>query len=98
MSRGNKRKVPLRKCVVSNEQYPKQELVRLVRTKEQELFIDPTGRKNGRGAYIVLEPEVARDAKKRKALDQAFRMKVPDEFYDELIAYVDHQKARQELL
>ncbi|WP_124057489.1 RNase P modulator RnpM [Vaginisenegalia massiliensis] len=88
----------MRKCLVSQEMFPKKELVRIVKTKEQELFIDPTGRQNGRGAYIALEPKFAIQAKQKKVLDKAFEMKVPEAFYDELYAYVEHQKARKELL
>lgn len=93
-----KRKVPLRKCIVSQEMYPKKELVRVVKNKEGEVFLDPSGRQNGRGAYIALEPELALKAKEKRVFDRAFSMKVSDEFYDELFAYVDHQKARKELL
>jgi len=45
-----KRKIPMRKCVVSGEMKPKKEMVRIVRNKEGEVSIDPTGKKNGRGA------------------------------------------------
>lgn len=93
-----KRKVPMRKDIVSGNMYPKKELVRVVRTKEGEVFIDPTGRKNGRGAYIALDPELAKQAKEERTFDRAFDMTIDDAFYDELYAYVDHQKARQELL
>lgn len=93
-----KRKIPMRKCIVSQVMYPKKELVRVVKTKENEIFLDPTGRQNGRGAYIALEPELALQAKKKRTFDKAFGMQVSDEFYDELYRYVDHQKARKELL
>lgn len=93
-----KRKVPLRKCIVSQEMYPKKELVRVVKNKEGKVFIDPSGRQNGRGAYIALEPALALKAKEKRVFDRAFSMKVSDDFYDELFAYVDHQKARKELL
>ena len=46
------RKVPLRKCIVTNEMKPKKELIRVVRSPEGEVSIDQTGKKNGRGAYI----------------------------------------------
>ncbi|AXY25473.1 DNA-binding protein [Suicoccus acidiformans] len=95
---GRQRKIPMRKCIVSQEMYPKKELVRVVKTKENEVFLDPTGRQNGRGAYIALDPELAKKAKKERTFDKAFGIKIADEFYDELYAYVDHQKARQELL
>ena len=46
------RKIPMRKCVITNERFPKNELIRVVRTPEGEIVVDPTGRKNGHGAYL----------------------------------------------
>ncbi|MFR9296495.1 MAG: RNase P modulator RnpM, partial [Aedoeadaptatus pacaensis] len=46
------KKVPLRKCVGCSESKPKKELIRIVKNKEQEVFIDETGKANGRGAYV----------------------------------------------
>ena len=51
-----KRKVPLRKSVVSGEMFPKKELIRIAKSKEGEVSIDPSGKKPGRGAYVALEP------------------------------------------
>ena len=50
------RKIPMRKCVVSNEMKRKKELVRIVKNQAGEIAIDPTGRMNGRGAYVSMEP------------------------------------------
>ncbi|HEY4399794.1 MAG TPA: YlxR family protein [Lactobacillaceae bacterium] len=91
------RKIPMRKDIVTGEMFPKKELVRVVKSKEGEISIDPTGKKNGRGAYIGLDVTIAQAAKTKRTLDRAFEMKVPDAFYDELIAFVDHQQARKEL-
>ena len=46
------RKIPLRKCLATNEQLPKKELIRVVRNKEGQVFVDATGKMNGRGAYL----------------------------------------------
>ena len=46
------KKIPLRKCLATNEQLPKKELIRVVRNKECQVFVDPTGKMNGRGAYL----------------------------------------------
>lgn len=91
------RKVPMRKDVVSGEMIPKKQLVRIVKNKQGEVSIDPTGKKAGRGAYIQLNVATAQKAQATKAFDQAFGVKVPAEFYTELFEYVDHQVARQEL-
>lgn len=91
------RKIPMRKDIVTNQVFPKKELVRVVKNKENEVAIDPTGKAAGRGAYIGLDVEIAKKAKKKRTFDQAFKIKVDDQFYDDLIAYVDHQQARKEL-
>ena len=69
----------------------------IVKNKEGQVFIDPTGKANGRGAYIKLDNEEAIQAKKRHVFDRSFSMEVAEEFYDELIAYVDHKVKRREL-
>ena len=57
-------KIPMRKCVVTQERFPKKELIRIVRTPEQEIVIDTTGKKNGHGAYLRLSQETVALAKK----------------------------------
>ncbi|KXT75851.1 RNase P modulator RnpM [Streptococcus sp. DD12] len=91
------RKIPLRKSVVSGEMIDKRDLLRIVKNKEGEIFIDPTGKKNGRGAYIKLSNEEAQEAKKKKVFNRAFQVEVADSFYDELIAFVAHKVKRREL-
>ena len=89
------RKIPLRKSVVSNEVIDKRDLLRIVKNKEGQVFIDPTGKANGRGAYIKLDNAEALEAKKKKVFNRS--MEVEESFYDELIAYVDHKVKRREL-
>jgi len=91
------RKIPLRKSVVSNDVIDKRDLLRIVKNKEGEVFIDPTGKANGRGAYIKLDNAEALEAKKKKVFNRSFNMEVEESFYDELIAYVDHKVKRREL-
>lgn len=82
------RKIPMRKCVVTQEQFPKQELLRIVLTPEGVVEIDPSGRKNGRGAYISKRESTVDLALKSRALDRALKTKVPQELYEELREYV----------
>lgn len=89
-----KKKIPMRRCIVSNEMKPKKEMIRIVKDQEGNLSIDPTGKKNGRGAYLSLEPELAQKAWKQHLLERQFETEVSDEFYQELYQYVEHQKAR----
>ncbi|AKP65641.1 nucleic-acid-binding protein implicated in transcription termination [Levilactobacillus koreensis JCM 16448] len=91
------RKIPMRKDIVTGEMAPKKQLVRIVRNQEQEVSIDPTGKQSGRGAYISLDVAIAKKAKQERTFDHTFGVKIDDQFYDDLIAYVDHQQARREL-
>lgn len=91
------RKIPMRKDIVTGEMKPKKELVRVVKNKENEVSIDPTGKKAGRGAYIYLDVETAKKARTEKTFDKVFGLTIEPSFYDELVAYVDHQVARAEL-
>ena len=50
------KKIPLRKCVACNEMKEKKEMIRVIKTPENEIMLDATGRKNGRGAYICADP------------------------------------------
>ncbi|WP_018932632.1 RNase P modulator RnpM [Gracilibacillus lacisalsi] len=79
-----KRKVPLRKCVVTQEMMPKGSLIRVVKTKEGEVFVDPTGKRNGRGAYVSKDLQVIDKAEKNGALEKQLEIKIPQEIYDEL--------------
>ena len=77
----NKR-VPLRTCVSCRENKDKRDLLRIVKTPEGEILIDKTGRMNGRGAYICNKKECREKLMKNHALDKAFKMQVPNEFFE----------------
>ena len=68
------KKVPQRKCVVCNDRDSKRSLLRIVKTKEGEIFLDLTGKANGRGAYICASAECIEKAVKTRALNRAFKM------------------------
>ena len=78
------RKIPLRRCTGCNEQKPKKELVRVVKSPEGEVSLDLTGKKPGRGAYICPNPACLAKARKAKRLERSFNCAVPDEVYDQL--------------
>lgn len=78
------KKIPLRTCVVTREKFEKKDLIRVVKNNENEVFIDLTGKANGRGAYIKKDLEVLEKAKKSKALDRHLETEVPSEIYEEL--------------
>lgn len=78
------KKIPMRTCVVTHELLPKKDLLRIVATKEGEVFVDETGKKNGRGAYIKKDLEVLEKAKKTKVLDKKLEVNIPDSLYQEI--------------
>jgi predicted RNA-binding protein YlxR (DUF448 family) len=80
------RKVPMRRCVVTREQFPKNELIRVVRDKEGTVTVDTTGRANGRGAYLKLDSTVIKNAKKRNVLSRVLEVEIDASIYDELEA------------
>lgn len=84
MEQVKKRKVPLRKCIVTGEMKPKQELIRIVRSKEGVISVDPTGKMNGRGAYISNNEECFEQAKKKDILSRHFQEKISEDVYQEL--------------
>ncbi|MFB7139516.1 RNase P modulator RnpM [Gottfriedia sp. NPDC056225] len=83
------RKIPLRKCVVTQEMKPKKELIRIVRSKEGEVSIDPSGKKSGRGAYLTKSVEVVKLAQQKNTLEQQLNAKIDTSLYDELIAFIE---------
>ena len=78
------KKVPLRKCVATNERLPKQELVRIVKNNEGKVFVDLTGKSNGRGAYLKRSNEAIDIAIKKNCLGRALECTIEQEIYDEL--------------
>ena len=88
----------MRRCIASGQMMPKTVLVRVVRNTEGVAELDPSGRLNGRGAYITLEPTLVEKAWKNHLFEKQLEIEIPDSFYEELLAYVDHQKARKEIL
>ena len=78
------KKIPMRMCSVTRERFPKNELIRVVKTPLDEVKIDLTGKLNGHGAYIKSDLEVLEKAKKSKALDRALECSIPISIYDQL--------------
>ena len=78
------RKIPMRKCIGCQEMKSKKEMMRILRTTENEIVLDTTGRKNGRGAYLCKNPECLRKAIKSRGLERSFKMAIPQEAYDRL--------------
>jgi predicted RNA-binding protein YlxR (DUF448 family) len=76
-----KRKIPVRKCTGCNNHFEKNLLVRIIRTPEGEIKLDPSGKMNGRGAYICKNPACLKKAEKQKRLQSALDVAIPPEIF-----------------
>lgn len=85
------KKLPMRQCVGCGEMKPKKELIRVLKTAENEIIIDKTGKKNGRGAYLCISKECLQKARKNKGLERSFKMSIPNEVYDSLEKEFDEE-------
>lgn len=79
---------PLRKCLGCDEMIRKKGLLRIVRSKEGEIALDLTGKKNGRGAYICKSSECFKKAVKKKSLERSLKCKIGGEVYEQLEAEI----------
>ena len=79
-----KKKVPMRKCVGCGEMKNKKEMIRVLKTPEEEFVLDASGKKNGRGAYLCPSGECLERAIKSKGLERSFKQAIQSEVYDEL--------------
>ncbi len=78
------RKTPIRTCVACRTTDDKRDFVRVVRTPDGHVVIDPTGKANGRGAYVCARPECFDAARQKRRLDAALRVTLLDDDYDRL--------------
>lgn len=74
----------MRRCLATNESFPKNELLRIVRTPEGEVKVDVTGKLNGKGAYLSKSTKALELAKKSKALNRALEVEIPNSVYEEI--------------
>ena len=78
------KKIPMRICIGCGVSKSKKDLMRVVRTPEDEFVLDATGKKNGRGAYLCKDAECLKKAIKSKGLERSFKMSIPKEVYVKL--------------
>ena len=76
------KKIPLRQCVGCGEMKPKKEMFRVIKTAENEILLDTTGKKNGRGAYICPDPDCLKLAAKNRGLERSLKTAIPKELLD----------------
>ncbi|MBQ6393427.1 MAG: YlxR family protein [Eubacterium sp.] len=88
------RKIPLRQCVGCREMKTKRDMIRVIKTPEDEICLDRSGKKNGRGAYLCFNPDCLRKAIRSKALERSLKITIPDEIYEGLeeeMEILDHE-------
>jgi predicted RNA-binding protein YlxR (DUF448 family) len=85
------KKIPERTCVITREKLPKKDLLRVVKDKEGNVLVDPTGKLNGRGAYVKKDVEVINKARTTKTLEKILEIKIPDTIYDECIEIISEK-------
>ena len=78
------KKEPLRMCLACRQMKDKKELLRIVKNKDSEIFIDKTGKSNGRGAYICKDKECLAKLKKQKLLNKNFKCNVDEQIYKDI--------------
>jgi predicted RNA-binding protein YlxR (DUF448 family) len=86
------KKIPMRRCLGCFESKPKKELNRVVKTKEGEILLDKTGKKNGRGAYICNNIECLEKAIKSKRLEKEFETNISEDIYETLRSDINSDK------
>lgn len=78
------KKIPMRMCIVTHEAHEKKELLRIVKDNTGKIFVDPTGKSNGKGAYITKDLKVLEQAIKNKTLNKVFNSDIPNSLYEDI--------------
>ncbi len=76
------KQIPLRQCIGCRQMKAKSELVRIIKTPDNEIYLDKTGKMNGRGAYICLDSDCYNKAVKSKGIEKSLKMAIPEEIYE----------------
>ena len=78
------RKIPTRRCTGCGEHFPKNTLIRVLRTPEGEILLDLTGKKNGRGAYICKSASCLKKARKSRRIETSLGVAISEELYEKM--------------
>lgn len=78
--------VPARTCVACRTERPKRELVRLVKGASGEVAVDPTGKLNGRGAYLCQDSACWTQAQRRKSVERALKVSLDEAAWQNLLS------------
>ena len=93
---GQVKKVPVRKCIGCQEMKNKKDVMRILKTTENEIVLDTTGKKNGRGAYLCFSKECFEKAVKNKGLERSLKMAIPGSVYEELKKEIEEIEIKSE--
>ncbi|MBD5471532.1 MAG: YlxR family protein [Lachnospiraceae bacterium] len=88
------KKIPVRQCIGCGEMKSKKKMMRILKTPEDKIVLDMTGKKNGRGAYLCKQRECLVKAEKNKGLERSFKMSIPTEVYESLEREFDKENER----
>lgn len=88
------KKIPMRQCVGCGEMKSKKEMLRVIKTTEDEILLDTTGKKNGRGAYICPDGECLQKAIKTRGLERSLKTAIPEEVIENLTKEMEKIAAR----
>lgn len=78
------KKIPMRLCIGCGQNQPKKNMIRVVKSPEQEISLDLTGKKSGRGAYLCKNPSCLAQAMKQHRLERSFSCKISQEVYERM--------------
>lgn len=84
------KKVPMRQCTGCREMRSKRDMIRVIKTAENEICIDATGRKNGRGAYICPNMDCLKQTMKNRGLERSLKTAIPETVYQQLEEEMSH--------
>ncbi len=88
------KKIPLRQCVGCGQMGNKKEMLRVIKTAENEIVLDTTGKKNGRGAYVCANRDCLDQALKHKGLERSLKTSIPDDVIAGLMKEFDEREAK----
>ena len=94
MNMTNKKKTPQRQCVGCGENKDKKDMIRIIKTNDNQIFPDDTGKKNGRGAYICKTGECLAKAIKTKGIERSLKTTIPQDVYDVLLKEMKEIESR----
>ena len=92
-SKTTRNKIPMRQCTGCREMKSKKEMIRVLKTTDDQIVLDTTGKQNGRGAYLCKQSACFEKACKNKGLERSLKMNIPAEIYESLKKEIEQIEA-----